>query len=84
MAEVIVCTIGCCTGCQFCYGKAIGCHQTPCHCGRPDQCPECNLTQPEEGHREFCDLGAEEEAKADNLRAAIKQSQVVEPVDGEL
>lgn len=36
--ELIVCTIGCCPGCQDCYGMSIGCHQDPCRCGLPCTC----------------------------------------------
>lgn len=36
--ELIVCGIGCCPGCQDCYGMSIGCHQDPCRCGLPCTC----------------------------------------------
>lgn len=36
--QVIVCTVGCCPGCQGCYGYSIGCHQDPCRCGLPCTC----------------------------------------------
>lgn len=35
---VMVCTIGCCPGCQDCYGMSIGCHQRPCRCKLPCTC----------------------------------------------
>lgn len=35
---VIVCSIGCCPGCQFCFGMSIGCHQEPCRCDLPCTC----------------------------------------------
>lgn len=38
MAEQIICTIGCCPGCQDCWGMSIGCHQNPCRCDRPCTC----------------------------------------------
>ena len=38
MARAIVCSVGCCAGCQDCYGMAIGCHQKPCRCDRPCSC----------------------------------------------
>lgn len=33
-----VCSIGCCAGCQDCYGMSIGCHQDPCRCALPCTC----------------------------------------------
>lgn len=35
---MIHCTIGCCPGCQSCYGMSIGCHQDPCRCDLPCTC----------------------------------------------
>lgn len=32
------CGIGCCAGCQDCYGMSIGCHQEPCRCDLPCTC----------------------------------------------
>lgn len=32
------CKIGCCAGCQDCYGMSIGCHQEPCRCDLPCVC----------------------------------------------
>lgn len=39
---VMVCSIGCCPGCQDCYGMSIGCHQDPCRCGEPCTCRYAN------------------------------------------
>jgi hypothetical protein len=46
---IILCRIGCCPGCQDCYGMSLGCHQDPCRCGLP-----CS-----------CDLATEESLRAD-------------------
>ena len=35
---VMVCSPGCCPGCQDCYGMQIGCHQAPCRCSLPCTC----------------------------------------------
>lgn len=35
---LIVCTQGCCAGCQDCYGYGIGCHQDPCRCEHDCNC----------------------------------------------
>lgn len=34
----IVCYVGCCAGCQSCWGYSIGCHQEPCRCDQPCTC----------------------------------------------
>lgn len=34
----IVCSVGCCAGCQSCWGYSIGCHQEPCRCDLPCSC----------------------------------------------
>lgn len=38
MAVVVVCSPGCCPGCQGCYGAQMGCHQQPCRCNLPCTC----------------------------------------------
>ena len=35
MSGVVFDTRGCCTGCEYCYGYALGCHQDPCTCAPP-------------------------------------------------
>lgn len=35
---IIVCSQGCCPGCQDCFGMSIGCHQSPCRCTEPCTC----------------------------------------------
>jgi len=36
--HVWACAIGCCPGCQDCYGMSLGCHQNPCRCDWPCTC----------------------------------------------
>ncbi len=36
--SAFVCSMGCCAGCQDCYGMSIGCHQEPCRCDQPCTC----------------------------------------------
>lgn len=31
----IFCSMGCCGGCERCYGYSLGCHQEPCRCSHP-------------------------------------------------
>ena len=44
MSPIVFCSIGCCPGCQDCYGMSLGCHQNPCRCDLP-----CSCTLTDEG-----------------------------------
>lgn len=45
---VIFCSMGCCPGCQNCYGYSLGCHQDPCRCDQPcdAECWKLDTTDP--------------------------------------
>lgn len=66
--------LGCCPGCRYCLGMAINCHRKKCRCGKADQCPECNMTQPDDGHREYCSIGEAEDAATEQLLEAIARA----------
>lgn len=37
-SEPVGCRMGCCPGCQDCFGMSLGCHQAPCRCALPCTC----------------------------------------------
>lgn len=74
MADIHIATLGCCPGCQYCYGMAINCHRKKCRCGNLDQCPVCNMTQPDDGHRDGCSIGEAEDEATEHLAAMIARA----------
>ena len=65
MAETIVCAIGCCPGCQDCYGMSLGCHQDPCRCALPCICEDDDGSRVPSGCERHDDRGDQRRIEAE-------------------